>query len=220
MQAIECIDTDIPFLKDTDTVSFALDLMAGNGYADLPVVGDRRYLGTISEDVLLNLEDDSLLIGSLRLEHQETFISEREHIFELIKRMINKNLFVMPVLTIEEEFAGMANARSIVKKLGENSSLMETGGLIVLELNKSDYSLTEISRIVESNDALILNCFISSRENLSLIEVTLKINRTDLEDIIQSFERFEYTVKAAYHESTHQEDLQHRYDSLMHYLNM
>ena len=81
-------------------------------------------------------------------------------------------------------------------------------------------SFTEISRIVESNDAQILNCFISSHKDLNQIEVTLKINKIDLEDISHSLERDEYVIKATFHQSSRKEDLQQRYESLMHYLNM
>jgi len=220
MQAIDYIDPDIPFLKDSDTIQFALDLMAGNAMTDLPVVRDRKFLGIISDDVLLNLEDLSTPIGNLPLDQSNAFILEDEHVFELIRKMIEQNLYTMPVISRDGEYIGITNTQSIIRKLGSNSSLIEPGGMIVLEMNKTDYSLTEIARIVESNDALILNCFISSHENISQIEVTLKINKTDLEDIIVSFERYEYVVKASYHQSSHKEDLQQRFDSLMHYLNM
>lgn len=220
MQAIEFIDADIPFLKDTDTVAFALELIAGNPASDLPVVRNRKYMGMISEDILLNVPKQTTKIGTLQLEYSGNFILETEHVFELIKKMIAENRYMMPVASVKTEYAGIADTQSIIRKLGTNSSLMEPGGMIVLEMNKSDYSLTEIARIVESNDALILNCFISSQKNVSLIEVTIKISKPDLEDIIQTFERFDYTVKASYHQSSRAEDLQHRYDSLMHYLNM
>jgi len=220
MQAIDYIDPDIPFLKDSDTIQFALDLMAGNAMTDLPVVRDRKFLGIISDDVLLNLEDLSTPIGNLPLDQSNAFILEDEHVFELIRKMIEQNLYTMPVISRDGEYIGITNTQSIIRKLGSNSSLIEPGGMIVLEMNKTDYSLTEIARIVESNDALILNCFISSHADISQIEVTLKINKTDLEDIIVSFERYEYVVKASYHQSSHKEDLQQRFDSLMHYLNM
>ncbi|MCP4124289.1 MAG: CBS domain-containing protein [Bacteroidetes bacterium] len=220
MQAIDYIDSDIPFLKDSDTIQFALDLMAGNAMTDLPVVRDRKFLGIISDDVLLNLEDLSTAIGNLSLDQSNAFILEDEHVFELIRKMIEQNLYTMPVVSRDGDYVGITNTQSIIRKLGSNSSLMEPGGMIVLEMNKTDYSLTEIARIVESNDALILNCFISSHANINQIEVTLKINKTDLEDIIVSFERYEYVVKASYHQSSHKEDLQQRFDSLMHYLNM
>ena len=220
MQAYEYIDSDIPFLKDSDSVHYALDIMSANGVNELPVVMNRRYMGMITEDVLLNFEDLSVSIYPSPLERSKTHIHEEEHVFELIKKMIETNVFALAVISSDDSYVGMTNAKSIIKKLGSNSSLMEAGGMIVLEMNKTDYSLTELARIVESNDALVLNCFISSHENINQIEITLKINKTDLADIIASFERYDYIVKASYHQSSQSDDLQERYDSLMHYLNM
>jgi CBS domain-containing protein len=220
MQVYEYIDTNVPYLKDSDSVRFALDLMAANAITELPVVMNKKYIGMVTEDMLLNFEDLSASICPGPLENSKISIKENEHIFELIRKMIDTNVFNIAIVAADDSYVGTASAKSIVRKLGSNSSLMEPGGMIVLEMNKTDYSLSEIARIVESNDALILNCFISSHENINQIEVSLKINKTDLQDIIHSFERYEYTVKASYHQATAADDMQERYESLMHYLNM
>lgn len=220
MQAIDYIDADIPFLKSSDTVQFALDMMVANAVTEMPVLQERKYLGMVDEDMLYNFDNSDVQLGEVQLEHANIFAYEGEHVFELIKKMIEHNLFLMPIVGIDNEYAGIANAKSILKKWGNNSSLTEPGGMLVLEMNKSDYSLSEIARIVESSDALILNCFISSHADVSQIEVTIKLNKSDLKEVIASFERFDYTVKAAYHEAGNADDIQHRYESLMHYLNM
>lgn len=220
MQAYEYIDPNIPYLKASDTVETALDIMAGNAVTELPVISEKKYIGMISEDNLLNMPDMQASIGAMPLDHAEVFINEYEHVFELIKKMIESNVFIMPVIGDEDQYTGIANAESVLRKLGSSSALTEPGGMLVLEMNKSDYSLSEIARIVESNDAQILNCFISSNHNVSQIEVTIKVNKTDLEDVIQSFERYEYSIKASYHQSSAAGDIQQRYESLMHYLNM
>lgn len=220
MQAHDYIDADIPYLKDSDSVQFALDVMAANALIELPVVMNKKYLGMVSEDALLNFDDLSATIYPGPLERSKVFIKETDHVFELIRKMVETNVFSVAIVDTDDDYLGTASSKSVVKKLGINSSLMEPGGMIVLEMDKKDYSLSEIARIVESNDALTLNCFINSKEDISLIEVSLKINKTDLEDIIHAFERYEYTVKATYHQASTADDLQDRYDSLMHYLNM
>jgi len=220
MQALDYIDADIPYLKDTDTVQFALDVMAGNAIASLPVVSDWNYLGLVEEDFLLNIDDGSIPLANFGFENSNIAVFDHQHVFELIQKMIESNVFNMPILGEDNRYIGMANAESVLRKLGNTSSLTDSGGMIVLQMNKNDYALSEIARIVESNDALVLNCYISSNQNISQIEVTLKISKADLNDVIASFERYEYTVKAAYHQSSNRDDLQQRYDSLMHYLSM
>jgi len=95
------------------------------------------------------------------------------------------------------------------------------GGVIVLELNVHDYSLAHIARIVEDNDAKILSCQVTSIPDSMKIEVSLKINRTDVTSIIQSFLRYDYTIKALYQSDNRNEDiLRNHYEQLMMYLNV
>ena len=83
-----------------------------------------------------------------------------------------------------------------------------------------DYSLTEIARLVEENDAKILSASITSSVSHAYSEVTLKINRQDLSAIIQTFERYDYTIKASYQKQRFSDSLQNRYEELMKYLNI
>jgi hypothetical protein len=80
--------------------------------------------------------------------------------------------------------------------------------------------LSEIARIVESNDAKILSSYISSHIDSTKLEVTIKINRTDLSAIIQTFNRYNYTIKASFHQSEYVDDLKDRFDSFMSFLNI
>ena len=106
----------------------------------------------------------------------------------------------------------MKNSRATVKT---------PGGVIVLELNIHDYSLAHIARIVEDNDAKIISSQVTYIADSMKIEVSLKINRTDLTSIIQSFMRYDYTVKALYRSNNRNEDvLRNNYEQLMMYLNV
>jgi CBS-domain-containing membrane protein len=134
--------------------------------------------------------------------------------------MHNLQLTVVPVLDAEEHYLGVITSAQLLSSLSSMASVAEPGGIIVLEMNTHDYTLTEIGRIVESNDAKILSSFVSSNADSTKIEVTLKINRKDLTAILQTFERFNYTVKAWYHQSEFDDDLKTRYDSFMNYINI
>ncbi|MEJ6795123.1 MAG: acetoin utilization protein acuB, partial [Flavobacteriales bacterium] len=99
-------------------------------------------------------------------------------------------------------------------------SVKAPGGVLVLEMPERDYSLTEIARLVEENDAKILSASITSSVSQEYSEVTLKINRQDLSAIIQTFERYDYTIKASYQKQRFSDSLQNRYEELMKYLNI
>ena len=111
--------------------------------------------------------------------------------------------------------------RQLIQSIGEMATVKLPGGIIVLELNNHDYSLAQIARIVEDNDAKILSSYITSSVHSIKIEVTLKINRSDLTSIIQTFLRFGYTIKASYQSNDRNEDLLRKnYDQFMMYLNV
>lgn len=99
-------------------------------------------------------------------------------------------------------------------------SSIDQGGIIVLEINQNDYSLSEIAQIVEGNDARILSANVTSLPDSTKMEITLKINRNNMDSVLQTFARYEYQVAASYHQSTYDGMLQSRFDELMRYLNI
>jgi len=103
----------------------------------------------------------------------------------------------------------------------ETTALKNPGGIIVLEINNNDYSLAQIAQIVEGNDAKILSTFITSHPNSTKLELTLKLNVTDLTSIHQTFNRYNYTILGSYMKHDEEEDLlEDRYNLLIKYLNM
>jgi hypothetical protein len=142
------------------------------------------------------------------------------HIYEVIKIACDLQLTIIPVIDSEENFLGVITMQTLVNYFGTLNGIKDTGGIIVLEMNKSDYSLSEIGRIVESNNSLVLSSYVSSSSDSTKIEVTLKLNVADLKHVMATFERFEYTILASYQETEYHEQLKDRFDSLMNYLNM
>jgi hypothetical protein len=103
-------------------------------------------------------------------------------------------------------------------QLANTGSIKEVGGILILEINNIDYSMAQIAQIVESNNARILSSYILTNSTSSKLEITLKINKLDLSSIIRTFERYDYVVKESFQKSMDNDDLQARFDSLMHYL--
>ena len=104
--------------------------------------------------------------------------------------------------------------------LATQTDILEPGGIIVLEMTVTNYSLTEIARIVETNNSRILSVFTSTKKDNSQMEVTVKVNTPNVQAIIQALQRFNYVVKDSYQEPEFYDDLKDRYDSLMNYLNV
>ena len=125
----------------------------------------------------------------------------------------------MPVLDDNQQYLGVITNRKLLYTIAKSSAIQSIGGVIVLEINNNDYSLTEISSIIESNNCKILSSYITSVKDASTIEITIKINKTDISSIISDFERHGYTVSASYKEEDADVDFADRYESLMRFLN-
>lgn len=220
MLAKELISDVVPALKTSDTGAQALSWMEVFRISHLPIVNSRDFLGLISDKDIYNLNMADEPIGNHNLSLFSPYVFEDQHIYEVIEIASRLKLSVIPVLDRSNEYLGLITLNNLVEVFADLNALKHPGGILVLEVNQNDYSLTEISQIVESNDAKILSLYISSRTDTTQMYVTLKINRNDLTSVIRTFERYEYNIVASYLKDDDEDKLlEDRYDSFMRYLN-
>jgi len=213
------ISNDIIPLRTSDTGEEALAIMNEFSVRHLPIVNNKQLLGVISEDDILNYNIAEAL-GSYSLSLYRPYVKERDHLFEVMKVLANQRLSLIPVINEEEEYIGFVTQDDLLQYFAATATFTESGSIIVLELQRRDYSLVEIARIVESESANIISSFITTNADPFLMDVTIKVNRPDIQHIIATFERFNYKVKASFVENEFQDSLKERYDMLMTYLNV
>jgi len=220
MKALELISEEIPPLTHTDTGEKALRWMDEFKVSHMPVLKNGNFVGVISEsDILdkLNLEDTlDILFDHL----PRPYVSENAHIYEVLAKISEDKLSILPILDAEEKYIGCTSIHHLITLIANTGSIKESGGIIVLEVNAIDYSMAQIAQIVEGNNAKILSSYIMSPSDSNKIEVTLKINKIELGSIIRTFERYDYVIKASFQKSEGDDDVQFRYDALMNYLNL
>lgn len=213
------LNKGFPFLRPTDNAMDALNLMDEYRVADLAVVENGKFKGMVTETELLAT---SALVGDVEQSQSElTALSvlPHEHILEVLNTASTNRLSVIPVVDAQNNYIGVITLEDLVEQLSHMQGAGNPGGIIVLEMKESDYSLQQIARIVEENNAKILSVSIGPGE-VGKIEVNLKINQPDLNAILQSFTRFNYEVKGSYQEEEYSESLKKRYDELMRYLSI
>ncbi len=220
MLIADLITHDIPALRPADTIEQALDWMEEFKVEHLPVLSHKALTGIVSESDLQALNDNKGKIGDHQFRFMRPIIHPQQHAFDALKLMSGMHLTLIPVLDDNDNYIGSVTQKSVLDKIAGFSSVMEQGGIIELELNKNDYSLTQIASIVEGNDAKILSCYVTSTPDSNKIEVTLKINREELSRILQTFNRYNYNVKASYHQAGYEDDLKNKFDEFMRFLNI
>lgn len=220
MIAKYAIEESIPYLKPSDSVQFALDLMEEFKVYHLPVVEDLKLAGIVSEEQLLEL-DNEILISSLGFPLIRIAAQENLHIFDVMKLGFESTSSVLPVIDAQENYIGLISPKSLVESLHQYNFARETGGIFVLEVETINYSLAEITRLIESNKSMVLSVATSPVENgYESVYVTIKVNTLDLTYILATFERYEYKIAYIFHHAEQIDFLKDRYDALMNYINI
>jgi len=220
MLAYELITEEVPSLKPSDSGKKVLDWMEDFRISHLPVVNKREFLGLVSHSDMLDHNAGKKTLDKLHLSLIKAYVRENYHIFDVLKVISTHNVSAVAVLDEENKYVGVITADSLIRKISNMPFVNEPGGIIVLEILVRDYSLSQIAQIVEGNDAKILNLYVNSHPDTTKMEITLKINRDDLAPILQTFSRYNYVVKATFHQSQMGGDLKNRFDEFMHFLNI
>ncbi|MFW5793397.1 MAG: CBS domain-containing protein [Bacteroidota bacterium] len=221
MLAKDLISDNITTLKTSDSAKTALSLMEELRVYHLPIVNNELFLGLISEDDIYEFNKLEEPIGSHNLSLTKPYVIVSQHIFDVIRIVHEHSLSLVPVLGHKNEYLGCITLPDLVKKFVNITSVNHPGGIIILEINTHDYSLSEISRIVESNDAKVLSSYLTSYEDTNKLEVTIKVNKIDISGIIQTFNRYDYIIKSFYSEENRYDDLlDDRFQSLLRYLDI
>lgn len=212
-------DSLIP-LKTSDTGSNALSMMDEYRVSHLPVVNNTDFLGLISDEEILSVNNIDGPIGNYKLSLTTPSVTRYQHIYEVCKVFSSLELTLIPVVDNKNKYLGVITLKTLIHNISKIAAINNPGGIIILEINVNDYVLTEIAQIVESNDAKVLSVYITTHDNSTKLDVTLKINKIDINSILQTFNRYNYIIKASYSETDYRDDLQDRYDSLMNYLSI
>ena len=219
MQASELISSSIISLHPDDDGSKALALMDDLRVTHLPVIRNKSYLGLISENEILQWQSADELIEEHLPNLMAPFALSSQHLFDIIEILEVNSLSIVPVLSEEKKYVGAISNRKLLYTIAKSSAVQSIGGVIVLEMNQNDYSMSEIASIIESNNAKILSSYITSVPDSTKMELTIKVSITELDAIIADLKRFEYKVMASYNDGNPKDDMMERYKSLMRYLN-
>ena len=216
----ELLSQTIPYLKPDDKVYYALELMNENHVTHLPVVEGEKYAGIISEEDLLQVDNSHAELKTLEQSFSGASVRGDEHFLKAIQVAAENGLSIIPVVEGENEMAGVVVYSDLLKYASEFMSLNEPGGLIVLEMDNNQYAFTEISKLVETNDAQITQLNTTTNPDTGTIIVTIKVNKPDISDIVATFQRYDYNVKYYFGEESYENELHNNYKNLMHYLKI
>ena len=218
MPLTDLIVNDIKPLNVNDNIKDAQLLFNQLIYSHAPVKKDNIYIGCISETDAHCFESNKPLSEFLYT-IEGFYVRVNSPWLDVLDAFAQNSTNIMPVLDEKNTYLGYYELNDIISLFNETPFFSEPGGIIIIEKGKNDYSFSEICQIVESNNAKLLGAFISNTEN-DVIQITIKIANSGLNDIIQTFRRYSYNIISGHEEDIFIQNLKDRSDYLKKYLNM
>lgn len=221
MIAKELINQMIPPLKLTDTAGNAMVWFDEFRTNELPVVEGGKFLGLITEEQVLDMNEENKLISEFELGCQRCIVSEEQFFYDVIKVAVDNNIELVGVLDHENIYTGVITIQDTITAFAQTSPFQAPGSVVVLSMSGIDYSLSEISRLVEENNARILSSSVKQDPiDNSMIKVTIKINQEDISKIVATLERFDYKIISRFQETEVTDTDKGRIEELLKYLDI
>jgi acetoin utilization protein AcuB len=220
--AEDLLNQMIPSLKGTDTTAKAARWLEEFHVSQLPVLAGRHYRGLITEHDLADYENPDTQLAELPLGYANVHVQHDQHFYRVMELAIEQKIQLVPVLDEQQEYAGVVTVSDALAAFGPVPGVAGQGSILVLTMEERDYSLSQISRYVEENNAKILSAHVIADEHDPYrIRLTLRLNTDNLARITATLERFGYIVSAQFSGTpVAGEDEQERFDALLRYLSV
>jgi acetoin utilization protein AcuB len=219
--AEDLINHMIPPLKGTDDAHKAIVWMEEFRCNYMPVVDDGKLLGFISEEIILEKNEIDKEVKDFNLVGKNCYVHLDTHFYDILKVAAEHKLHLVGVLNEVEQYTGVITVQDTLTSFAQTAAVQLPGAILVLSMNYVDYSLSEISRLIEENHAKILSSIIKEDPlDPGKIRLTVKLNQMDLSRIVATLERFGYKVIGRYQEARPIENEKERIDMLLRYLDI
>ncbi len=221
MIARELINSMIPPLKPSDDGHKAMVWMEEFRCKHLPVIDRGKLLGFISEDILLESNNIERRVSEFELVGRDCTVFVDRHVYDALRTANENNLPLVAVIGHDEQYEGVITVQDMMSSFAQTMAVQQPGGILVLSMDLIDYSLAEISRLIEENNSKVLSSIVKEDPlDKNKIILTLKINQVDLSRIVATLERFNYRVIGRYQEIREIPEDRDRIDMLMRYLDI
>ncbi|WP_057939123.1 CBS domain-containing protein [Algoriphagus resistens] len=221
MHAYEYINNLIPPLKLSDKTGMALAWMEEIRTDVLPVIDKGLFLGLIKEDRIFEINNPETLIADIEPANPDCWVFSDKHIYDVLRVSSEQNSNIVAVLDRESNYLGIVTMEDSISAFADSLSIKSQGSVLILSLGMTDYSLAEISRIIETENTKVLSSFITTDPlDDSKIKLTLKLDQPELRHIKATLERFGYKIIDHYQEESGVSSEEDRIGNLLRFLDI
>ncbi len=212
------ITNDYKAIDSHESIAVVKDFFDELTFSHFPIVEEGIYIGSIASDDIETFDNDKK-IAEYRYTFERFFARTNMIWLDILEVFAKNNTNLVPVLDENNKYVGYYEIEDIIKFFHETPFIKEPGRIIIVKKGILEYSVSQIAQIVESNDGKILGLFVSETESDS-IQVTIKINIGAMNEIIQSFRRYNYEIISEHPEDNYINTLKERSEYLDKYLNI
>lgn len=209
---------NIPVFKLGDSLKEVIKFFKNTTYSHVAVTEEDQFIGLLSENDLETFEG-AKKIEDYRYNLESFFVTPETSWLDVLESFARNEANLVPVMDGEGKILGYYNLTDVVSVFIDTPFFTEPGGVLVIAKGIKDYSFSEIAQIVESNNTKLLGGFVTDMKN-DVVQVTIKIGATEINDIIQTFRRYNYTILFGNTDDQFLENLKQRSDYLDKYLNV
>ncbi len=218
MFAKDFIEKDLPAIDINESVGLALQYMNEENLSQLLILDGKTILGVIEEDILFNFDENSTL-SLVPIKNDKAFVNAQTHFLQVAEFLVNNNLEICAIQNNDGEFLGCLKAMDIFREVikGQFSGI---GGIFSLNIGQKDYSLSDISRIIETEGLSIEKLYLASQTEEESYQFIIKLNKPDITPALNSLKRFGYKVEQISESTPDNFPDKERFDHLMKYLEI
>jgi CBS domain containing-hemolysin-like protein len=214
----EYITNDFKAIDSHDTIAVVQEFFDELHFSHFPVIEEGIYIGSIASDDIETFDTDKE-VADYRFTLEGFFTRTNTIWLDVLEVFAKNHTNLVPVLDENNKYVGYYEIEDIMKFFHETPFLKEPGGIIVVKKPILDYSMSQITQIVESNNGKLLGLFISDAD-VESVQVTMKISLGAMNEIIQTFRRYNYEIISEHQEDNYINNLKERSDYLDKYLNI
>ncbi len=201
-----------------ESIAVLQDFFNEESFSHFPVIENGIFIGNISNEDVETFDFDKK-ISDYKYTLEGFFTKNNAIWLDVLENFAQNHTNVMPVLDQNNSYVGYYEITDVIRFFNETPFLKERGSIIIVEKNSGEYSFSQVSQIVEGNNAKLLGIFISDSSN-EKVQITIKIASGSMNEIIQTFRRYEYEIISEHQEDNYINNLKERSDYLEKYLNI
>lgn len=217
-EILNYITNDYKALDSQETIFDAQDRLDEISFSHFPVVEEGVYIGCIIKDDLETFDGDKK-VADYRFTLEPFYVRTTMIWLDVLEVFAKNHTNLVPVLDENNQYRGYYEIEDIIKFFHETPFLKEQGGIIIVQKGILDYSMSQVAQIVESNNGKLLGLFVSEATTEN-VQITIKISLGGMNDIIQTFRRYNYEIISEHQEDNYINNLKERSDYLDKYLNI